>query len=336
MLRSLVGSEMCIRDRYQRRVRGQCKPIMAATANPSAPVSSLLPGRTEQLRGEAWYVWCSHRQWCPRERFREGHSTCNLHLEAATKRRKRRKTANEETKPAPSTTTVTATVPSVLVPTDRCATNEWRELQSWLDSFMWEDVDISAVDGPGESAFNQALQLWREEHTPRPFGAITKHLQTAIDVPTKITPAAMYLMGVCAMHGLGVPRNQQVAIKLWQQASSLGFLHAKFVLGCCSMFGLGVPVDMHHAHLLFSDVAARGHPAVTMTYADMTFKLKLNPEYTSNNKFSLSFPCACPGQDITKPCSSSICECTRTGQCHNLFRCCTSPMETPPPPTPID
>eukprot|EP00658_Telonema_sp_P-2_P004773 TRINITY_DN1177_c0_g1_i5.p1 TRINITY_DN1177_c0_g1~~TRINITY_DN1177_c0_g1_i5.p1 ORF type:complete len:127 (+),score=49.39 TRINITY_DN1177_c0_g1_i5:119-499(+) len=29
MLRSLVGSEMCIRDRYQRRVRGgQCEPLI--------------------------------------------------------------------------------------------------------------------------------------------------------------------------------------------------------------------------------------------------------------------------------------------------------------------
>eukprot|EP00658_Telonema_sp_P-2_P014915 TRINITY_DN15698_c0_g1_i1.p1 TRINITY_DN15698_c0_g1~~TRINITY_DN15698_c0_g1_i1.p1 ORF type:complete len:153 (-),score=36.09 TRINITY_DN15698_c0_g1_i1:138-596(-) len=39
MLRSLVGSEMCIRDRYQRRVRGGKKPPRGSMAAPASPSS---------------------------------------------------------------------------------------------------------------------------------------------------------------------------------------------------------------------------------------------------------------------------------------------------------
>eukprot|EP00658_Telonema_sp_P-2_P014076 TRINITY_DN1533_c0_g1_i1.p1 TRINITY_DN1533_c0_g1~~TRINITY_DN1533_c0_g1_i1.p1 ORF type:complete len:366 (+),score=87.53 TRINITY_DN1533_c0_g1_i1:131-1228(+) len=37
MLRSLVGSEMCIRDRYQRRVRGLSRALMLPSSPPSSP-----------------------------------------------------------------------------------------------------------------------------------------------------------------------------------------------------------------------------------------------------------------------------------------------------------
>eukprot|EP00658_Telonema_sp_P-2_P021190 TRINITY_DN18427_c0_g1_i1.p1 TRINITY_DN18427_c0_g1~~TRINITY_DN18427_c0_g1_i1.p1 ORF type:complete len:168 (-),score=44.44 TRINITY_DN18427_c0_g1_i1:245-748(-) len=66
MLRSLVGSEMCIRDRYQRRVRGP--PLaqdMAFAAplrmliTPAEPVPSILkpPSNREKPRSQKRVVW---------------------------------------------------------------------------------------------------------------------------------------------------------------------------------------------------------------------------------------------------------------------------------------
>lgn len=236
-------------------------------------------------------MWCTNRQWCPVERFSEGRSTCSVHLQQAVARRRKR------TRIA-----------------DRNNSEGNDAFSAYLDQWLDEVFSTEIVDDA--AGFDHAVQTWRAGGAVD-FNAITECLEHSVDASGPHTAAALYMLGVCYMNGLGRDQDQTKAVQLWQQAFELGFLHAEFVLACCSLHGVATPVDVHTAHQGLAHVAAQQHAGVTLLYENDVFKLQVHPSYTRNNQFSHSFPCIC-GDCVTQLCqcsSNSSCDCIITGHC---------------------
>lgn len=299
---------------------------------------------------------------CPMDRFDEGHGTCRAHVQAALRRRKRQRenrdgtdksiTGRRSTLPTKTRAGVTSSpivhtmahpdrsgseerccAPALAPPTTHTqrqlgacepappglAGDEGDEMQRWLSEFVCSDSLPRCLNDEVDSELAQAVHIWRGP-TPH-FAAIAQHLcRSSLDAPP-----AMFLMGVLKMHGLGVPQDSAGAIKLWEQAAMLNFVHAKFVLACCLMLGCVTAVDMYRAHLLLAEVAAMGHPGVSLAYDDDgTFQLCVHPKFLLGQTFTRSFPCACQNE-VALPCAcSNLCGCIDTGCCR-----CKSELRAP-------
>jgi len=76
----------------------------------------------------------------------------------------------------------------------------------------------------------------------------------------KKDPVAINLLGGTYAHGgLGLPKDTQKAVKLWEEAADLGSVGALYNLGLAYNFGKGVQEDKARAGELYKKAAMQGH-----------------------------------------------------------------------------
>ena len=83
-------------------------------------------------------------------------------------------------------------------------------------------------------------------------------------------PQAQYELGSVYLNGLGVPQNQESALKLLTLAANQGHVDAQTQLGQCYEEGLGVAKDAHQAVAWYEKAALQGD-AVAQTYLGMCY-----------------------------------------------------------------
>lgn len=83
-------------------------------------------------------------------------------------------------------------------------------------------------------------------------------------------PKAQYNLGRLLIDGLfGVPKDEKLAIDLFERAAQQGTLDAMEKLGICAYEGKGMPVDMKRARMLFEKCAREGLPQSQYDFALM-------------------------------------------------------------------
>lgn len=81
---------------------------------------------------------------------------------------------------------------------------------------------------------------------------------------------SQYRLGRLLLDGLfGAPKDEKLAINLFERAAQQGYLAAMEDLGICAYQGKGMPVDMERARMLFENCAREGLPQSQYDFALM-------------------------------------------------------------------
>ena len=126
-------------------------------------------------------------------------------------------------------------------------------------SKVWRDAEKSDVSLPGGSPsalFELGKGLYNAGE--REHAIYWWHKATGDAV-------AMYWIGLCYRHGLGVKRNRKKKVEFWEKASECGYAVATNCLAMCYDDGLGVKKSETKARELYLKAAELGYKGAAHT-----------------------------------------------------------------------